>query len=127
MHMANAVESVVQAVSALEGVYTAPHRFGGVEFKLGNVEIGHIHRNGMVDIPFTRAIRDQLLVEGKADRHHLLADSGWMTFYIRTPEDVDRAIWLYRVSYLQKAARRGVATNVPDLAMSDALRDLVVK
>lgn len=125
----NYVSTIVREVSGWEGIQAEPHRFGGTEFKLGKVEVGHIHRNGMVDIPYTRAIRDQLLAEGKAGLHHLLVDSGWMTFYVRTEADVQRAIWLYRVSYLQKTGRRApeLAEKVAaQVEMSDALRRLVL-
>jgi hypothetical protein len=46
------VERIVQQVSSWSGVSQSPHRFGGVEFTLAGREVGHVHRNGMVDIPF---------------------------------------------------------------------------
>lgn len=122
------VTSIVQAVSGWAGLAQAPHRFGGVEFTLGKVEIGHIHRNGMVDIPFTRPIRDQLISEGKAEHHHLLADSGWVSYYVRSDADVEGAIWLFRVSYLQKTARRAPdLANAADTPLTPALRALIFK
>ena len=42
------------------------HRFGGREFLLGSAEVGHVHENGIVDIPFPRPIRDALLAENLA-------------------------------------------------------------
>ena len=92
-------------ITAWAGVEASPHRFGGAEFTLGGTEIGHIHHNGMVDIPFNTKIRDQLLAEGKALPHHLLKETGWITFYIRSEADVEAAIWLFRLSYLFYAAR----------------------
>lgn len=128
--MYNHVAAVVDEVSQWAGITAEPHRFGGTEFKLGKVEIGHIHRNGMVDIPFTRAIRDQLIAENKAGYHHLLTESGWITFYIRTPADVQNAIWMFKVSYVQKSRRRGVTqdqTLADSLELSAPLRALVLK
>jgi hypothetical protein len=100
------VKSIVDEVSAWDGMTTAPHRFGGVEFKLGNVEIGHIHSNGMVDIPFTVKTRAALVGEGATGLHHLLHESGWTTFYVRSADDAAHALRLYRLSYLHKQARR---------------------
>lgn len=120
-------------IAAWEGVHVEPHRFGGTEFKIGNVEIGHFHRNGMVDIPFTRAIRDVLIAEGTAGYHHLLHDSGWITFYIRSEQDAGNALRLFRLSYLQKYGRRGgmegaaVLADLGALNASDALRGLIAK
>ncbi|GAB4547596.1 MAG: hypothetical protein OHK0023_09240 [Anaerolineae bacterium] len=117
------VTQVIQGVTAWSGTEQASHRFGGTEFRLGKVEIGHIHRNGMVDIPFTRAIRDILLAEGKAEPHHLLPETGWISFYIRAETDVAAALWLLRVSYLQKARRRmPELTQSPEIELSQSLR-----
>jgi hypothetical protein len=62
-------------------------------------EIGHIHGDHMVDIPFPVKVRQQLVAEGRAELHHILPESGWISFYIRQPEDVDRAITLFKMSY----------------------------
>lgn len=116
-------KELADKLASWPGITAHPHRFGGTEFKLGTVEIGHIHGGGLVDIPFTRKIKDQLLGEGKAMAHHILPDSGWISFFVRTDEDIDRAIWLLRLSYLHKiAARRH--TTMPrkiDVNVSDEL------
>jgi hypothetical protein len=54
-------------ISAWPNVSVHPHRFGGKEFRFGKAEIGHVHREGTVDIPFPRAVRDALLEEGQAE------------------------------------------------------------
>jgi hypothetical protein len=101
------VEAVVREVSGWEGINASPHRFGGVEFTLGKVEVGHIHGNGMVDIPFTRALREALVADGEAEHHHVLPDSGWISFYLNHTGEVADAIRLFKLSYLQKTRRRG--------------------
>jgi hypothetical protein len=122
----NFMQHIENAVTAFDGVEAAPHRYGGREFTFGKVEIGHIHRSGMVDIPFTRKIRDVLIAEGHAEHHHLLHESGWISFYIRQDADLDKAIWLYTLSYLHKTRKR---QPNPDLLrqtpMSDALYALI--
>jgi hypothetical protein len=124
-----------EAITAWTGVEASPHRFGGIEFTLGGTEIGHIHSNGMVDIPFNRKIRDELIAEGKAVPHHILNETGWITFYIRSEADVEAAVWLFRLSYLFYAARSqgrtvvGADLNIADelaaLNMSQALQTIV--
>jgi hypothetical protein len=104
--MRDDVQQIVNTVSGWDGIERLPHRFGGVEFSLNGVEVGHIHANGMVDIPFTRRIREQLVDAGEAGLHHLLRESGWITFYVRRPEDIEQAVKLYRLSYLHKRYRR---------------------
>jgi hypothetical protein len=117
------LQPLIEVVTAWEGVSASPHRFGGVEFALGRVEIGHIHlHSGLVDIPFTRSIRAALVEAGEAQAHHLLADSGWISFRIRTNEDIDQARRLFRLSYLQKRSRRDKTFAATRSAELDGLR-----
>lgn len=100
------LQTIIAEVTSWEGVTTASHRFGGVEFNLGNVEIGHLHSGGLTDIPYTKKIRDALVAEGQAQPHHILNESGWISFSVREDEDVKQAIRLFRLSYLHKRYRR---------------------
>lgn len=104
------IDDIIRQVSAWDGVVAHPHRFGGTEFNLGNVEIGHIHApGGLVDIPFTRTTRNQLVNAKLAEPHHLLDESGWISFWLGKTGDADAALRLYRLSYLQKRRRRDKA------------------
>jgi hypothetical protein len=92
-------------VSGWPNVATYPHRFGGKEFRFGKAEIGHVHRDGTVDIPFPRAIRDALLEEGQAEEHRWVPNSGWTTFRVRSEADMRHAVKLMRISYLRYALK----------------------
>lgn len=81
------------------GVEARPHRFGGTEYRLDRREIGHIHGDYLVDIPFPKRIRDELVAEGRVQPHHVLPDTGWVSFYIQEPSDIARAIELLQLSY----------------------------
>ena len=96
-------------VCSWPGVSAEPHRFGGRAFRLGKLEVGHIHNDGAVEIPFPRSLRDQLIHEGLAEKHRYVPDSGWITFHVRKEDDVRHAAWLLRLSYL-----RFVLKAVPD-------------
>lgn len=96
-------------VSAWPNVSVHPHRFGGKEFRFGRAEIGHVHNNGTVDIPFPRAVRDALLEESQAEEHRWVPNSGWTTFRVRGEADIRHAVELMRISYL-----RYVLKTVPD-------------
>ena len=82
-----------------------PHRFGAREFRFRSAEIGHVHPGGVVDIPFPRALRDALLDEGLAEEHRWVPNSGWITYRIRDGWDLQRALWLLRLSYLRYALK----------------------
>ncbi len=92
-------------VSTWRNVSVHPHRFGGKEFRFGKAEIGHVHTNGTVDIPFPRAVRDALLEEGQAEEHRWVPDSGWATFRVRSETDIAHAIELMRLSFLRYALK----------------------
>jgi hypothetical protein len=101
--------TIVNTVTAWEGVTHHPHRFGGIEFLLGKREIGHIHGDYLVDIPFPKKVRDELVAARQAQPHHVLPESGWISYYLRTQADIDHAIDLLRRSYeiaSAQAARR---------------------
>jgi len=101
-------EHIAVAVQSWPGVEAAPHRFGGVEFRLGRRELGHLHGDRIADLPFPRRVRDQLVADGRARPHHVLPDSGWITVSIRSPEEADRALELFEMAY-DRATRAQVA------------------
>ena len=90
---------VQSAVLKWPGVTSAPHRFGGIEYRLGRREIGHVHGDRLVDIPFPKKVRDELVASGRAEPHHILPESGWTSFYIKQLDDVEQAIELLHISY----------------------------
>jgi hypothetical protein len=99
MGVAGAREQITAALLEWQGVTAHPHRFGGTEYRLGQRELGHIHGDSLVDIPFPTRVRQEIVGAGKANPHHILPDSGWVSFYIRQAGDVERAIDLLKRSY----------------------------
>jgi hypothetical protein len=103
-------EQIAATVRSWPDVEVASHRFGGVEFRLGRRELGHLHGDRIADLPFPRRVRDELVAAGQARPHHVLPESGWVTFSIREPDDVERAIELFRLAYERaRRARRSPA------------------
>ncbi|WP_135829157.1 luciferase domain-containing protein [Halorussus halobius] len=101
---ARLVDRVIEQVAAWPHVNTEEHRFEGREFTLGPREVGHVHRWGIVDVPFIERLREQLVAEGKTGEHHVVPESGWTTCYVETEADVERCVWLLRLSYLYHVA-----------------------
>jgi luciferase-like monooxygenase len=99
MSVSNAQKTITQTLVSWEGVSTAPHRFGGVEYRFGTREFGHIHGDHLVDIPFPKKVRDEIVTSGLAEPHHILAETGWVSFYLREGSDVQKAIALLHRSY----------------------------
>jgi hypothetical protein len=98
-HVIGAGERIAATVRSWPDVQVGPHRFGGVEFRLGRRELGHLHGDRIADLPFPRRVRDELIAAGRARPHHVLPESGWVTFSIGEPDDVERAIGLFRLAY----------------------------
>ncbi len=94
------MENLIAQVSAWPSVRAHEHRFGGLEFRVGGREIGHVHWFGIADIPFTVKIRDALIATGRAERHHWLPDSGWTTVRLGK-HGKENALELLRLSYLR--------------------------
>jgi hypothetical protein len=90
-------ERITAAVSSWPGVEVGSHRFGGVEFRLGRRELGHLHGDRIADLPFPRRLRAELVAAGRARPHHVLPDSGWVTLQIA--DGVEQTIELFRLSY----------------------------
>jgi len=95
---------VESEVASWEGVTTHEHRFGGIEFRVGRRELGHLHRT-IADLPFPRSIRDELVAAGRALPHHILPESGWVTVPMRTADEVANVIELFRQNY-ERAVKR---------------------
>ena len=110
MAVRGAKDQITAAVLTSEGVTAHSHRFGGVEFRLGRREIGHIHGDYLVDIPFPTQIRHEIVAAGLAEPHHILPESGWVSFYLREASDVMQAIALLNRSF-ELAAHRGVKSK----------------
>ena len=92
-------ERVAGEVASWPGVETGPHRFGGIEFRLGRRQLGHLHGDAIADLPLPRALRDELIAAGRARVHRWRPDSGWVRVDIQTDEGVEEAIASMRHVY----------------------------
>ncbi len=107
----NGAQAVItEAVTAWAGVTVQPHRFGGMEYVIGKREIGHIHGDHLVDIPFPKKVRDEIVTAGRAQTHHILPETGWVSVTLRQNDDVEKAVALLNESY-QIAIKQKVKSN----------------
>jgi hypothetical protein len=103
-------ERIQAEVGSWDGVTSHPHRFGGVAFRLGKRELGHIHGDRLADLPFPKRVAEELIADGRARPHYVVRDSGWISKPIRGEDDVEAVLELFRLSYdraTAAAARRG--------------------
>ncbi|TYL36847.1 hypothetical protein CV102_20265 [Natronococcus pandeyae] len=59
-------------VTSWPGAEAAPHRFDGSAFILEGRELGHVHGQQQVDIPFPKRVRDVVVANGLASKHPFL-------------------------------------------------------
>jgi len=97
--MKSITSTIQNELTSWPRVTAHPHRFSGIEFRVDHREIGHLHGNRLADLPFPVRIREELVADGRASPHHVLPDSGWVSFFIRSPDDVPAAIELFRMNY----------------------------
>ena len=75
-------ELIRAEVTSWPGVEALPHRFGGVEYRYGRKEMGHVHGDRLADLPLPRKLHDRVIADGRAAPHHVLpkaagSAAGW--------------------------------------------------
>lgn len=105
-----------------------PHRFGGVEFQVNQHEIGHLHGDSQADLPFSVRVRRELVAAGRASLHHILPDTGWVSYYLRSEADLPGAIELFRLNYDRLLGRDSTVAGAGDaITEAEAEYDEVVE
>ena len=117
-HQDSAREAVIRHVSSWQGVSVHEHRFGGVEFRLGRRELGHLHPS-FADLPMPRRVRDEIITAGRAKPHHFVPDSGWITVPMRTASEAENVIGLFRFNYDRAATAVNGREPIDDLSTTE--------
>jgi len=110
--MAGIKDEIEREVMGWPGVEARPHRFGGVEFRVRGHEIGHLHGDRLADLPFPVRVREELVEAGRARVHHVLPQTGWVSYPIRGEGDVEGALDLFRLNYARLTANKGGGDKV---------------
>lgn len=97
--MRGAQKKIVDEVTSWPNITTGPGRFGAIVFNLnGKREIGHIHGDGVVDIPARTEVAEAWIAAGRAERHRFAPGFG-VSVFLRKEQDVTNAIGLLREIY----------------------------
>lgn len=99
-------DRVQEELKGWPGVTAHDHSFGGLEFRVNGKEMGHMHGDEMVDLPFPKDVGKKLIAEGKVLPHHFIPQSGWVSFRIERIEDATRAIELFRLQYQRMTSKK---------------------
>ncbi|AFZ65827.1 luciferase family protein [Deinococcus peraridilitoris] len=97
--VAESLRRLEREVSAWPGVEVRHHRTGCTQFRSPHGEVGHLHRGGLLDVPFPRELRDRLVSKGQARPHHVMPASGWVSYQVSGEKELPGALALLRLSY----------------------------
>jgi hypothetical protein len=108
--MGNIIERIKKEILSWPNVTAEPHRFGGIEFRVNKREMGHIHGESVADLPFPMKIRDHLVSSGRVSPHHVLPNSGWISYWINQDKEqqeneVSEVVDLFKMRYEQLKPR----------------------
>lgn len=108
------IEIIEKEILSWPYVTAEPHRFDGIEFRLDKREMGHVHIEGLADIPFPMKIRDELVNSGRVKPHHVLPQSGWVSYWFHNieEEDVSTVIELFRLRYEQLKTKTQIKSDI---------------
>jgi hypothetical protein len=94
-----------ERILALRGVTERPN--AGIHedaFFVGRSMFTHIHGHGHCDIRLPKDVQERVLAEGKARPHRWAPEAGYVTFIVKTEEDLEPAMDLIRASHDSFAA-----------------------
>ncbi|MFC4440200.1 MULTISPECIES: luciferase domain-containing protein [Natrialbaceae] len=121
-------EQIIETVASWPNITAAEGRFNSTSFELAGREIGHLHPR-LADIDYPKPLRDELITEGQTEEHHAVPmHPTATTFRIESTDDVDRAVRLFRLSYLVRVATLqedvGAESDVTDIDVEKELDGL---
>jgi hypothetical protein len=99
------IDEIEKSVLRWNKTKSGLHKYGGLQLNYTTHELGHLHSNGLLDIPLSRKLKEELLKEGRVQHHHTLVNTGWISFYVKTNEDKNYAIKLLKLSYQSSLQR----------------------
>jgi hypothetical protein len=71
-------EKISKEISSWSGVTSRPSRFGGIDFRLGTRQMGHLHGDTLADFPMPMQNQKQACWLSSAQLHFVLAQFGWI-------------------------------------------------
>jgi Luciferase len=107
-----ASERIIEEVTSWPGVTAGHGARSELGFRLGRREIGHLHGDRAAHFVFPKAVRSELMAQGRIAPHPVFPDSqGLASRSIRDDDDVRDVIALMRLNY-DRAVARGAPAEV---------------
>ncbi len=104
--MSTIIERIREEILNWPYVTAKVHEFGGIEFLLNKREMGYTHGERVADLPFPMKTGNELVTSRRASPHHVLPNSGWVSYWIdKGEEDIPAVIELFKMRYEQLKPR----------------------
>lgn len=84
--MSNILERIKKQLLNWPYATAESHRVGGIESRLNKREMGYMHGDRLVDLPFPMNTRYELVNSDRASPHHVLPRSGCVSYWINKGE-----------------------------------------
>ncbi len=75
-------------MKAHDGIVVKYHRYGGLEYRIKNREICHMHGDGLVDVKTNREMKSKFIPSKYAKDHHVLSESGMLSLELEGLESL---------------------------------------
>lgn len=110
-HLLGYIDTIEAELMRWQGIQLTVHKYGGTQFNYQDKELGHIHSNGLLDMPLSRKQKHYLMQNHPAVQdHHTLKQTGWISLFIKTDDDMQLAITVFKLAYETRIAKM-VPTN----------------
>ncbi len=76
------------------------HKYGGLQFNLHDIEIGHLHGNGLLDLKLDSSSKQEIMSRyDYVENHHVNVTSNWVSIEIRSSSNLDDLISIFNKAY----------------------------
>lgn len=117
-----AFDALLEAINAIDGITACARPINTIGFYLKGRELGHVHRDGHVDLHVPLLVHDQLIAEGRAGHHRTQHGTSWISHNLFATSDVGEAAWLLKITMV--IAQIGQKGGVPDADDAAAIEGL---
>ncbi|TWR30285.1 hypothetical protein FPZ43_04930 [Mucilaginibacter pallidiroseus] len=105
-HVLGYIDTIEAELMRWQGMRLTIHKYGGIQFNYHGKELGHIHSNGLLDMPLSRKQKHQLMQQhATVQDHHTFKGTGWISLFIKAEGDVQLTMSIFQLAYKTRKAK----------------------
>ena len=94
------LEELIEEIGHLHAVHLAESNHGEIGFYVGEIEMGHIHFDGHIDIRLPPQLRDAIIHANWGTHHRQHYDGCWVSHHLNNPADFEEVSRLLNLCHL---------------------------